>query len=167
MQSLARQSEILLRQFREPDFESLFLIDQACFPRGIAYSRRMLRSLLFLPGADCLLAEVGSEIAGFILTDADPPHGQIITLDVLEAYRRSGVGALLLREAESRMQAVGVRQVTLETATTNEPAIAFWQKHGYRTDAVLKRYYLGNLDAFRMRKPLPAFGPATAGRRIE
>lgn len=157
---------MILRQFRELDFESLFQIDQACFPRGIAYSRRMLRSFLLLPGADCILAEAGDEITGFILTDAEPPHGQIITLDVLEAHRRSGVGSLLLREAESRMQAAGVRQVTLETATTNEPAIAFWQKHGYRTDAVLKRYYLGKLDAFRMRKALPAT-PANAGRRIE
>jgi ribosomal-protein-alanine N-acetyltransferase len=157
---------MILREFQELDFENLFQIDQACFPRGIAYSRRMLRSFILLRGADCLLAQAGDEITGFILTEAAPPHGQIITLDVLEAHRRSGVGSLLLREAESRMQAVGVRHVTLETATTNEPAIAFWQKHGYRTDAVLKRYYLGKLDAFRMRKALPAT-PANAGRSIE
>lgn len=143
-----------LRPFRQEDFEALFAIDQSCFPRGIAYSRRTLRFFLALPGADCLLAQAGGRIAGFILSHAEPPHGQIITLDVLEAHRRSGVGSLLLREAESRMLAAGVRVVTLETATDNHAAIAFWQKHGYRTEAVLRNYYLGTRDAFQMRKTL-------------
>jgi ribosomal-protein-alanine N-acetyltransferase len=127
----------------------------------------MLRSFLSLPGAKCLVADLNEEIAGFILTDSAGAQGQIITLDVLEIHRRSGIGSLLLREAESRLQAAGVRQVTLETATNNEPAIAFWQKHGYRTDAVLKHYYLGRIDALRMRRALVAPASSASGRRIE
>lgn len=142
------------RDFNSNDFDSLFRIDQECFPRGIAYSRRMLRWFLTQPGADCLVAEAGGTIAGFILTHSEEQQGQIITLDVLAAYRRAGVGTLLLREAESRMQDAGVRQVTLETATNNQAAVAFWQKHGYRTEAILKNYYLDKLDAFEMRKHL-------------
>jgi ribosomal protein S18 acetylase RimI-like enzyme len=46
--------------------------------------------------------------------------------------------------------------VSLETATNNQPAIAFWQKHGYRTVAVLKNYYLDGLDAYEMQKDLTA-----------
>lgn len=143
-----------LRPVRQEDFEALLAIDQSCFPRGIAYSRGTLRWFLALPRADCRVAEAGSEIAGFILTHAEGRQGQVITLDVLAAYRRSGVGSLLLREAEWRMHAAGVREVTLETATNNHAAIAFWQKHGYRTEAVLKNYYLHKLDAFQMKKTL-------------
>jgi len=44
----------------------------------------------------------------------------------------------------------------LETATTNEAGIAFWERHGYRKEAVLKNYYSGRLDAFEMRKKLTA-----------
>lgn len=143
-----------LRSFRQEDFDALFAIDQSCFPRGIAYSRRTLRWFLALPGADCRVAETRYGIAGFILTLAEGRQGQVITLDVLEAYRRSGIGSLLLRQVESRMLSAGVRQVTLETATDNHAAIAFWQKHGYRTEAVLKNYYLGEHDAFQMSKTL-------------
>jgi ribosomal protein S18 acetylase RimI-like enzyme len=49
-----------------------------------------------------------------------------------------------------------VRCILLETAITNEAAVAFWQRHGYRIEATLKRYYLGKLDAYEMRKILPA-----------
>ena len=126
----------------------------------------MFRWFLSLPGADCLLGEAGGEIVGFILTDADPPQGQVITLDVLEPHRRSGIGSRLLQEAESRMHAAGVCEVTLETATNNQPAIAFWMKHGYRTEAVLKNYYLDRIDAFQMRKTFAA-SASTNRRPIE
>jgi ribosomal protein S18 acetylase RimI-like enzyme len=73
-----------------------------------------------------------------------------------EELRRRGVGAALLQKNESNLVARGVRSILLETAITNEAAVAFWQRHGYRIEATLKRYYLGRLDAYEMRKILPA-----------
>jgi ribosomal protein S18 acetylase RimI-like enzyme len=66
------------------------------------------------------------------------------------------LGTLLLDAVETALAARGVRAVELETATNNQAAIAFWQKHGYRTLGVLPRYYLGRIDAYSMRKPLSA-----------
>ena len=59
-----------------------------------------------------------------------------------------------------------VRHLLLETATDNAPAVAFWQRHGYRIEATLKRYYLGRLDAYEMRKILstPAKSESAAGK---
>ncbi len=57
---------------------------------------------------------------------------------------------------ESHFLFRGVESVLLETSVENSPAIAFWQRHGYRTEAVLKRYYLGRIDAYEMRKRLSA-----------
>ncbi len=152
---------IALRPFAPADFETLYGIDQACFPRGIAYSRRMLRWFLAQRGADCLVAQDEGHIGGFVLTHTCGHAGQIITLDVLPDARRHGIGSLLLREEESRLAAIGVRHVILETATNNHAAVAFWQKHGYRTQTVLKNYYLGTIDAFQMRKN---FHPEHAAR---
>ena len=145
-----------LRPYRPEDLETLLAIDQACYPRGIAYSRRMLHEFLSLPDADCTVAEAGDEIAGFILTEAEAARGHIITIDVLEKFRRAGLGTILLPAAEARLAARGVRQVELETATDNEPAIAFWRKHGYRVRGIYKRYYLGRVDALAMIKTLAA-----------
>jgi ribosomal-protein-alanine N-acetyltransferase len=143
-----------LRKYQPRDFEALHAIDQACYPPGIAYSRRDLRNYLGFPGAACLVAEAESHTAGFIITAHDDHWGYIVTIDVLESYRRLGTGTLLLREAERDLAASGVREVALETATNNVSAIAFWKKHGYRTQGVRKDYYPGGIDAYSMLKTL-------------
>ena len=145
-----------LRPYAPEDFEELYTIDQACYPPGIAYSKRTLRLFLRLPGAECLVAEADGRIAGFILAEHEGESAHLITIDVLAAERRRGVGTALLHAIERTLAARGVRQVELETATDNHAAIAFWQKHGYRTVGVLRNYYLDRLDAYSMHKPLSA-----------
>jgi len=143
-----------LRSYKPEDFETLYEIDQACYEPAIAYSRRELRNYLRFPGANCLVAEAGGETAGFIITAHAREWGYIITIDVLESYRRHGAGSLLLAEIERKLAASGVREVSLETATDNGSAIAFWRKHGYRKRGVKRGYYPGGRDAFSMGKLL-------------
>jgi len=143
-----------IRQYEPRDFAALYKLDQSCFPPGIAYSKTMLRYFLSQVGAECLVAVDGLKIVGFILSEENPPLAHIVTLDVAEPYRRRGVGTELLRESETHLAFREVRTVLLETATSNEAGIAFWERHGYRKEAVLKNYYPGRLDAFEMRKRL-------------
>jgi ribosomal-protein-alanine N-acetyltransferase len=144
-----------LRPYEARDFAALHRLDQACFPSGVAYAKTTLRYFLNLAGSECLVAEHDAKIIGFILAEQSDRLAHIITLDVAESVRRQGVGSALLKRLEANLAARGVRAILLETATTNDAAIAFWQKHGYRTEAVLKNYYLGRLDAYEMRKLLP------------
>jgi len=143
-----------LRPYNSEDVEALYQLDQECYPPGIAYSRREMKWYLRLPGADCLVAEQDGALAGFIVTEREDDLGHIITLDVAESQRRRGVGTALLAAAEARMMEAGVRRVSLETATDNSPAVAFWKKHGYRTVTILKNYYMEKLDAYEMHKLL-------------
>jgi len=150
-----------IREYGAADFEAIYAIDQVCYSPEIAYSRAELRWYLGLPGAECLIAETRTaaknprkQIVGFIIIACRKLHGHIITIDVLEAHRRAGVGASLLRRAETRLRRRGAREVWLETATDNEAAIAFWEKHGYRTRGRLANYYPDGLDALAMSKVL-------------
>jgi len=93
-------------------------------------------------------------MAGFILADADPPQGHIITIDVAEAHRRRGVGTELVGAAERALAECGVHTVEIETATNNEAGLHFWYVHNYRAIGLLPGYYLGRIDAVRMRKAL-------------
>jgi [ribosomal protein S18]-alanine N-acetyltransferase len=145
---------VTLRPYAPEDFPALHRVDQACFPPGISYSKTALRYFLALPSADCIVAMEGAQIAGFIITEENPPLAHIITLDVAEKFRRQGVGSTLLAESEMKLAFRGVRHVLLETAINNEAGVAFWQRHGYRIEATLKRYYLGRIDAYEMRKIL-------------
>ena len=145
---------ITIRQYEPHDFAALYKLDQACFPPGIAYSKTMLRYFLSQQGAECLVAIDDAKIVGFLLSEENPPLAHIVTLDVAESHRRHGVGSELLRESEANLKFREVKTVLLETATTNQAGIAFWERHGYRKEAVLKNYYPGRLDAFEMRKKL-------------
>lgn len=152
---------VALRSYEPRDFSALFRLDQACFPPGISYSKTTLKYFLTLTSADCIVATNGSSIAGFILTEENPPLAHVITLDVAESHRRRGVGSALLSESEKNLTRRGVRQILLETAVDNPAGAAFWKKHGYKVAATLQRYYLGRLDAYELRKVFP--GDATAG----
>jgi [ribosomal protein S18]-alanine N-acetyltransferase len=149
--------EFKLRDYSPPDLESLYEIDQACYPRGIAYSRRMLRWYLSQRGSLCIVAQgTGGtgDILGFLIAHSRGAEGYIVTIDVLEARRRWGIGTALLREIESRMAKLGVRCIELQTATNNEAGVAFWLRHGYRQFGISRGYYLGRIDAYEMKKDL-------------
>src|SRR4029077_15754558 len=103
--------EFTLRDYSPSDFEALYEIDQACYPRGIAYSRRMLRWYLGQRGSFCIVAQARGEaepaIIGFLVADHIGQDGYIVTIDVLAEQRRSGVGTALLQETERRLAKMG------------------------------------------------------------
>ncbi len=145
----------LIRDFRLEDFESLFRIDQECFPPAIAYSRRELQLYMRRREAFTLVAAGKDDhrIAGFIVA-CGGLVGHIITIDILAAVRRSGLGSSLLRAAEARLRAGGSRAVCLETAVDNAAALSFYKRHGYSVITTSPRYYSNGVDALVLQKEL-------------
>jgi len=154
-----------LRSYEPHEFAALYKLDQSCFPAGISYSKATLRYFLTLRSADCTVAEEGGRIVGFILSEENPPLAHIITLDVDAKHRRNGIGTALLETQEANLASRGVRSILLETAIDNEAAVAFWKRRGYRIEATLKRYYLGRIDAYEMRKILPGMPKAPPAKK--
>jgi len=112
-----------LRDYKPGDFGTLYEIDQACYEPGIAYSKRDMRGYLQFPGAACILAETSREIAGFCMSARQGTRGYIVTIDVLEKYRKSGIGSALLCEVERRLAANGVREVGLKQQPITNPQL--------------------------------------------
>jgi len=157
-----------IRDFQPTDFEILWRIDQDCFPAGISYSRAELKAYMRGRGSFTLLAinngtsnnsSAGADgdgaVGGFIVA-ATNNHGSghIITIDVVNAARRSGVGSLLLQAAEDRLRAARCDIVELETAVDNVPALSFYKRHGYSVIKTFPRYYANGVDALVLQKDL-------------
>jgi ribosomal protein S18 acetylase RimI-like enzyme len=167
-------SGLILRAYRPPDFNTLLAIDQVCFPKTIAYGRLEMKSYLQSEGSHCIVAEVEASepgmpaeenskiIAGFILTERGGEFAHVITLDVLETFRRRSIGTLLLEAAEQEAASCGAALMYLETATTNKAAIALWKKHGYRETGTIENYYGRGQNAFEMQKRLERGSQAKA-----
>ena len=107
-----------VRDFQPEDFDTLWRIDQECFPPGISYSRKELKLYMRRSGSFTLIASDGSAltdgrdstgiarasvlghlsgdvaratIRGFIVAEGGRRGvGHIITIDVVAAARRCG-----------------------------------------------------------------------------
>ncbi len=147
--------EIVIRDFKPEDFDTLWRMDQECFQPGIAYSRQELRAYIRARGAFTLVAVDADrgKFQGFIVAHGGPT-GHVVTIDVLAAARRGGVGSMLLGAAEKRLQAEGSRAVGLETAVDNIAALSFYKRHGYSVIRTWPRYYANGVDALVLRKEL-------------
>jgi len=147
----------LIRDYRRQDFEALWQIDQACFARGISYSRRELAFYIARKLGFTLVAELEGRILGFVVADRDRQgQAHVITIDVLTEARRSGLGSRLMTAVEERLRALGCSVVFLETAVDNAAALAFYKRHGYNVVQTIPRYYLDTIDALVLAKDLPA-----------
>jgi ribosomal-protein-alanine N-acetyltransferase len=144
----------VVRDYKPEDFESLWRMDQECFPAGLSYSKPELRGFIRHRGSFTLVAtNQNEEPQGFIVAHCRG-LGHVITIDVGPAVRRSGVGSVLLRSAEARMRAAGCTAVELEAAVDNATALAFYKRHGYSVIRTWPRYYSNGVDALVLKKDL-------------
>ena len=150
-----KNNSLSLRPFHLADLNTLTAIDQDCFPPGISYTRAELAGFIGQRNAKTWVAEARGEIVGFVVAERKLRQvAHIITIDVIKAWRRRGVGAKLMAKVEKWAWQQGLRMVYLETAEDNLPAQQFYQERGYKQIETLRDYYAGGLDAWLMAKEL-------------
>ncbi len=142
-QGYNRDVQYTLRDGRSSDLDTLWRIDQACFPPGISYSRLELAVYMRRPGSFTLVAEqprprtksFGDQpgtILGFLVSQAEQKKtGHIVTIDVVGNARRAGIGSKLISAAEERLRSAQIESVYLETMVSNGAAVEFYKRHGY------------------------------------
>jgi ribosomal-protein-alanine N-acetyltransferase len=146
-----------LRPFHPSDLRTLYEIDQACFPPGVSYSREELARFVVRRDGKTWVAQEGQTILGFLVGNREPGRvWHIVTIDVLERWRRRGVGTALMDAAEDWAAAQGIKIIYLETAEDNLAAQAFYNQRGYGKYERLERYYEDDTAAWIMVKRLKA-----------
>jgi ribosomal-protein-alanine N-acetyltransferase len=71
-------------------------------------------------------------------------EAHVSTLAVATAWRKRGLGELLLWSMLGRAAAMGAFEATLEVRVTNEGAQKLYQKYGFETVGRRRRYYQDN-----------------------
>jgi ribosomal protein S18 acetylase RimI-like enzyme len=79
-----------------------------------------------------LVAEASNEIVGTILGGFDGRRGMIYHLAVRTSERNQGIGTLLLKEVEQRLQARGCKKCYLLVTVDNPDAIHFYEQKNWR-----------------------------------
>lgn len=150
----------IIRPASGNDLDAISKIEQKCFPRPIAYSKRQLAYLLLRANSASFVESCGGVIRGFVIVTYRRRSltGHIETIDVDPIYSKLGIGLRLLTFAEEDMRKRGKRQSQLEVSEGNKVALKLYKKAGYTLKERVKRYYRyehrGTRDALRMVKAL-------------
>ena len=125
-------------------------IHRAAFPPAEAWSRDVILLHLEMPTAIGFVHPDG----GMILARLAADESEILTLAVLPARRRQGIGAALLRAAMRAASEGAARSMFLEVAVTNEAARTLYGGQGFTEAGLRRHYYADGTDALVLRSTL-------------
>ena len=138
------------------DLDQLYEIETECFRRE-AFTRKQIAQLLMDYNSISLLARCNGKAVGFIIgrisVEGEALAGHILTLDVLPAQRRKGIGCSLLQELESIFLQRNIRESYLEAREDNVDALRLYERMGYEKIRKLKGYY-GDAHGVCLKKVL-------------
>ncbi|MFQ6013472.1 MAG: GNAT family N-acetyltransferase [Thermoplasmata archaeon] len=145
----------MLRPASLSDVSVLYRIEKRCFGRR-GFSKAHIIWTLKNPHGFTYLYYADGRPVGTVMLRKEGEVGRVVSIGVLPDYRRQGIGAELMRQAEEFMREQGAHVMLLEVGVRNAEALAFYERLGYEVDGVLKGYYSWGEDAHLMRKALPA-----------
>ena len=111
----------------------------ACFDEP--WGEAAIAEVLSMPGAFGFLATEGDRPVGFLLCRRAADEGEILSMGVVPAERRRGLGGRLLEAALEAASAAGARALYLEVAEDNRAARGLYQKQGFSPVGRRKNYY--------------------------
>lgn len=111
-----------------------------------------------------ILAFADTEAAGFGVATGVSGHGEIISLGVLDRFRRKGIATHILTSIASECRSRGAMPIVLEVAEDNKAAQTFYKNMGFNPVGRRRRYYrraTGPVDALVLRYDEPSLSGAS------
>lgn len=144
-----------IQPFTSTQLDTLYKIDQECFSPGISYTRKELARFIQHKLSKTWVAHSGNQIIGFVILGREPQKvGHIVTIDVVQSARGTGVGSALMKMAEDWARRHGLHLIYLETAEDNRLAQSFYMTRGYAKVEEIPDYYSSGQTAWVMVKYL-------------
>lgn len=89
-----------------------------------------------------LVAEIGGEVAGFVVCVLIADTAEIESIVVSGKAQRRGVGRALLARLIGDLQTAGAKALQLEVRESNGSAIGLYERMGFRETGRRRGYYL-------------------------
>lgn len=132
-----RGQDVIIRTARPSDAPRLTPLLQV-FGGTYARTEGLAERIAACTGREtALFGELDGRVVGFAFVEVriaigdGSPRAELTDLFVLEAYRRRGIGRLLVSAAETHAKARGAETLFLLTGTDNDRAQAFYRAVGY------------------------------------
>ncbi len=155
---------VTIRKAKKEDIPIVMYINKVSLPEN--YPEWFFEEHLERWGEAFYVAEVGGKVVGYVMSRVEfgAPYvvegsivkkGHIVSIAVLEGYRRRGIGRRLMENAlRSLKEVYECKEVYLEVRVSNLPAIRLYEKLGFKKVRIIPMYYLDGEDAYLMARPL-------------
>jgi ribosomal protein S18 acetylase RimI-like enzyme len=150
------------------DVDQVRRISQTVFVEYTAYAK-LLPRFFSTPGVSTYIARVNKQIVGFIMLGFIPWSGSdhdqeawiadILSIAVVPERQRQGIGGTLLLRAFELTAQMGewrnLRQIQLTCPESNDAALDFFAKQGFRVCDANHGCFAGGQKAWRLSRPIP------------
>lgn len=150
-----RQGRLVVREAVLDDLDAIVKLKSNSFPED-QISRQSLRYHLRKARPPVIAATIKGALAGYALLSLrkGARAARIHTIAVAARFARRGVGLALMRACEKLARLQGRSALALEVRYDNAPAIALYEKLGFRQFGEHPDYYADGATALRYEKAL-------------
>jgi len=146
-----------VRRARPADLPEIMAIERECFVEP--WDEELFVQTLEWTPFSFFVAMADGKLQGFVVgcmeNTGTASYGHISNLGVTAAYRRRGLGRLLVARLERQFIVEGAEGALLEVRVSNTEAQGFYERLGYRDAFLLSGYYSNGEDALVMMKDIP------------
>jgi ribosomal-protein-alanine N-acetyltransferase len=140
--------DVTLRPFVAADLPAVLEIEHLSFPSP--WKPEVFLGELQNPYARLVVAEQERRVAGYCCRWLIADEVHILDIAVHPAYRRCGIGKVLLQEILNEARGCGACSASLEVRVSNLPALALYHSLRFSPVATRRRYYENGEDALLM-----------------
>ena len=131
---------IQVRRLTYADLPQVVAIERRAFTSP--WSLAMFVLELSKPSSICLAAQVQGSLTGYLVCSRYDTVWHLMNVAVEPGLRRRGIATALLNALLERVEPEA--QLTLEVRRSNTGAIALYERFGFRSAGMRRRYYADN-----------------------
>lgn len=135
---------LTIKKIEKEDVERIHQLEKEGFsdPWSITGIRESLEQTYTI----LLGAWISGVLVGYVICYCAANEVEIARIAVGSSYRRQGVATSLLGEIKSICFSRRMEEILLDVRKSNEAAVRFYKKFGFKEDGVRKNYYRGPLE---------------------
>ena len=114
-------------------------LEKLCF--SDSWSEKSIETELSCRLSLWLVAMEGEQVVGYVGSQTVIDESDMMNIAVHPDFRRRGIAEALVAALEDGLRQRGSRALTLEVRDSNVPAIALYEKMGFRQVGLRKNYY--------------------------
>ena len=146
-----------IRRAAPDDLDRIVAIEGASFGKD-AYDCKLFAHFLRRCGDLFLVVERDRRVCGYSITCIRVSRGvakaELVSIAVEPRKRTRGAAAALLESTLRRLRRRCVEKINLVVRVGNRPALAFYQKFGFRRIRLVAGYYEDGADGIAMARPV-------------